>query len=243
MNIHLRDPLPRVSETEGSRAFARPCESSGHQRRSSSLPAVDVAFRRMAELVALTEWRITTHWPNPAMTSSVVLPWCRLPRPKYWRARTNSGRCYQVARQVAKLKSLAGLGWTDAEAKALRAAARVVVGEIDGFLAARDAARPARYRTDLSDLEIVAARLDGVDLDRKRDTIHGRLTRAMAAIEKRFGKYYRPIGIETRQFEKKPCQTGVIGIEQPAWIRELHARFGESRSGESISKSELRYQA
>jgi hypothetical protein len=91
----------------------------------------------MAELVALTEWRITTHWPNPAMTSSVVLPWCRLPRPKYWRARTNSGRCYQVARQVAKLKSLAGLGWTDAEAKALRAAARVVVGEIDGFLAAR----------------------------------------------------------------------------------------------------------
>ena len=75
------------------------------------------------------------------------------------------------------------------------------------------------------------------------DQITTAMKSAMAAIEKRFGKYYRPIGIETRQFEKKPCQTGVIGIEQPAWIRELHARFGESRSGESISKSELRYQA
>jgi hypothetical protein len=204
------------------------------------------AFRKMAELVALTDWRINAYPQSGAATSSVLLPWCRLPRPAYWRAKTNSGRVYQVARQVAQLKSLAVLSLPDADVRAIRDATQVVVAEIDGFLNERDAGRPARYRTDLSDFDVVAAKLDGVQLDRHRDTIDGRYSRAMAAIEDRFGKYCEPPDVETRQIPKKSGYTGVIKIETPAWVRELWAKFPQHRRSaveRKIPKDKLRAEA
>jgi hypothetical protein len=206
---------------------------------------LDVAFRKMAELVGLTEWRIRAYPHSRAATSAVMLPWCRSPRPAYWRAKTNSGRVYQVARQVAKLNSLVGLGLTDADAKAMRVAGQTVVAEVEHFLKERDASRPARYRTDLSDHELVTAKLDGIQLDRNRDTVHGRYQRAMAAIEKRFGKYCQPPEVATRQFQKKSGYTGVTKIEMPAWVRKLHAKFPQRHlpAEQQVPKDILRAEA